>query len=223
MNLTLSFCLVLLMALLVGPCGNDEVVPIDIDDWEISEPRTLQNLQVAFRFRNIEEYARLLSDDFRFYPDPQTREREQLPEFWDRSTDSLLTGLLLKSEQLDGVKIKLTFNSTPRPVPGKPRWVKIDVLDTFLEVTLRPSEEFEEGVTLLVDGQVNQFYFRRGRTEGDTLSTSSTAGLIYIVEWHDRGAPAASNSRALETLEFTWSSLKSLFRPAEPGSEPLHH
>jgi hypothetical protein len=190
----LAFSIAALVAFGVG-C-TDTVPPVDGEVYldQTSPDNVLINLQTSYKFRNIEEYAKLLADDFLFFFDPVTQEREQLPEFWNRFTDSVQTDRLFNSPDLIGTKIKLTYDKTPREVneSGREHWVYIDVGDTFLEVELGPTEEFEEGVTLLVDGQTNRFYFRKGRTEADTLAESATSQLYYITEWKDRGASVGS-------------------------------
>jgi hypothetical protein len=195
-------------------CGDDDVQPVVERQRPATEAAMLDTLEVNYRLHQEDFYADLLADDFRFYFDPVTRERESLPEFWDRTTDSTQTALLLGSEELVGVKINLTFNLPPQDVPGKPRWKTVTVGDTFLEIELGPTDEFEEGVTLLVDGQVQKFFFRRGRTEADTLEASATANDLYMVEWRDMGPSFGSlqfNSRPL-AQSTTWSGIKSLFR-----------
>jgi hypothetical protein len=190
MKFWLGFCLGLLMSPIIVGCGNEEAGPIDSGG---RNPRDiLRNLEASYKFKNYEAYANLLADDFRFYPEPETREREQLPEYFDRLTDSLLTMRLLASDDLLDVKIALTFNPTPLYVPGKPGWLRLDVLDTFLEAEFPATDEFPQGLTLHVDGHVQQFYFRKGRSEEDTLVTSPTAEDYYIVEWHDKGAPSGA-------------------------------
>jgi hypothetical protein len=202
------FFLAVVATLMLAACEAD-------DPLVTPEEQILVDLQAAYRFRNIEQYGQFLADDFRFYRDPATGTPEQFPLSWGRFSDSLLTNNLMGSEEVVGVKIMLTFYPTPREVPGKVRWTNIDVVDTFLEVELLPTAEFEDGVTLLVDGQVNRFYFRKGRTEADTLATSSTAAKYYIVEWRDMGLPmggiaSQSHPAVIPTVIATWSRIKTL-------------
>lgn len=205
----------LLMSLALVGCQDDKPIEyFEFYDAAIAERHVLKNLQTAYEYRDVEQYSVLLADDFRFYFESDTREREQLPEFWNRFIDSVQTRNVLHSPQVKDLKIKLTFDATPRSVPGRPGWTNIDVVDTFLEIELGPTNEFAEGVTLLLDGQVNRFYFRKGRTEADTLATSPTASLYHVVEWRDLGNPsgllAAKAGQA--TIPLTWSSLKTLFK-----------
>jgi hypothetical protein len=113
------------------------------------------------------------------------------------------------------VEVELAFNPTPQEVPGKARWTRVDVSDSFIQVEIGPQEEYPDGVTLLVDGQTNSFFFRRGRTEGDTLAASATANNLYVVEWRDRGAGFQVLSMDRGSLPFsrntTWSAIKTLF------------
>jgi hypothetical protein len=112
------------------------------------------------------------------------------------------------------VSIDLTLGPVLSDVPGHPRWTRVDVNDTFLEVVLTPTDEFPDGFTLQIDGQVQSFWFRKGRAEDDTLSTSLTAENLYIVEWRDRGANSGSlNSQSAPlSIQNTWGRIKTLFR-----------
>jgi hypothetical protein len=206
---------VLLMSLAFVGCQDDKPIEdFEFYDAAIAERHVLKNLQTAYEYRNVEQYSVLLADDFRFYFESETREREQLPEFWNRFTDSVQTRNLLHSFDLTDLKVKLTFDGTPRSVPGKPGWTNIDVVDTFLEIELGSNDDFPDGVTLLLDGQVNRFYFRKGRTETDTLATSPTSSLYHVVEWRDLGSPsgALSGKAGPTVTPWTWSHIKTLFK-----------
>ena len=213
MKSSIRFWFLLACTAFLAGCGDDDERPVVERQRPATEAAMLDTLEVNYKFRQGDLYAELLADDFRFYFDPITQEIENLPEFWDRTTDSTQTAQLLGAEDLLGVKINLTFNATPQDVPGKPRWQTITVGDPFLEIEIGPTDEFEEGVTLLVDGQVQKFFFRRGRTEADTLEASPTADDLYMVEWRDMGhffGSIRSGSRPL-ALSTTWGGIKARF------------
>jgi hypothetical protein len=95
----------------------------------------------------------------------------------------------------------------------------VDVVDTFLEVDQLPGPGESEGVTLRVDGQLQHFYFRRGKNPADTLAASPAAGIYYLVEWRDFGMGSSKATTAGErpaVEESTWGRIKSFFRPAPP-------
>ena len=78
----LSACVALDLA--AGGCSGDGPGGIPIFDKEYKSPRltpadVLTNLQLAYKRRNISEYAQLLADDFTFCFDPATRP-ENVPE-----------------------------------------------------------------------------------------------------------------------------------------------
>ncbi len=157
---------------------------------QTSESNVLRNLQTAYKTRDIQEYAKLLAEDFQFYFDEGTRQQNgTLPVFWNQFQDSVETGALFASSDVTDIRIDLSFGS-PRPVSeiGRENWTSVDVLDTFLEVDLRPQPGELEGLTLRVDGQKQKFLFRKGRNPADTdTTTSATAKLYYITEWRDFG------------------------------------
>jgi len=170
---------------------------------QASPDNVLKNLQTAYLTKDIRQYSRLLADDFRFHVDTGTRQQLGLPEYWLHDEDSLRTRMLFESPKVSDIRIKLTYGS-PRPsteVGGEDQ-VYIDVLDTFLEVDLAPSPSRPEGVTLRVDGQLQRFFFRKGRTPADPDSLN-----WYITEWRDYGFGATAPDLAGENT--TWSRIKS--------------
>jgi hypothetical protein len=196
-----------------GPfdCGGPK--PMETIDRTIptTETEMIEGMRNAYRYMDLDYYVSLLADDYRFYPDADTRELNDLPEFWDRAQDSLCTHKMFHSPDLIGVKALFTHASTAQENPGRPGTTFIDIADTFLEIELGPLVDFPEGATLLIDGQIQHVVFRRGKTDSDTLETSPTASRLYIVEWRDRGRPRPKAERQLRSEKSTLSSIKAFF------------
>ncbi len=201
-----------LAVLFLSSCGDDDIVdPPSRYLPQTSPESVLDNLQTAYVQRDIAEYMKLLADDFRFYLDEGTRQRNSgLPVFWGRDQDSLATYLVFMSPDVTDIRIDLSFGpARPADEFGHPDRVYIDVLDTFLEVDLRPAPGNSEGLTLRIDAQHQRFFLRKGRTPDDTDSKT-----WYIVEWRDygqRGAPGHGGA-GLAVENSTWSYIKALFR-----------
>lgn len=174
-----------------------------------SPENVLRNLETAWKNRDIEEYAKLFAEDFRFYFDEGTRQQNgTLPVFWNAVDESTQIAALFSSPLVTDIRIKLQFGpAKDAGEPGRPGWVYIDVLDTFLEVDLEPEAGELEGLTLRIDGQKQRFFFRKGRTPEDTESE-----IWYIVEWRDFGNAQAPGrtSEGLLVEPTTWSRIKSL-------------
>ena len=181
-----------------------------------SPANVVKLLQESYKQRNPVNYAKLLASDFQFWFDPATRPGS-VPEFWTRLQDSTGTANLFAAEDVSDIRIELTYGSdVPDNTIGHDKWRKIRVTDTFLEVDKVPQSG--EVITLRVDGDVQDFYFRKGRTPGDTLASSPTGKLWYLVEWRDlarlaapgrldeRGPAPAAVSKNL------WGSLKEKYR-----------
>jgi hypothetical protein len=171
-------------------CTTDiDTPPVEVYLAQTSPANVLENLRRAYRNQNDEVYADQLATDFLFYFDPDTRSEKQLPEFWNKTQDSTQTYLLFESDQVSDIRIELTYIRESQPVNevGREHWELINVTDETLEVDLKPEVGQDEGVTLLVEGQIHKFYFRRGRTEADTAAASPTSKNYYIVEWRDQG------------------------------------
>lgn len=175
----------------------------------------LKNLQLAYKQRNIAEYARLLADDFTFCFDPATRP-ENVPECWDRAADSTATARLFAAVDVSDIRIVLTYGSdVPVSEPGKEKWRFIRITDTFLEIDKVPATG--EVITFRVDGDRQDFYLRRGRNPADTLAASPTSKEWFLVAWYDRARqysaqwPSVSGT-ATEAVT-TWSGIKGAYAP----------
>lgn len=204
-----------LVALLAG-CGGDETCdcrpPYPVQD---SPASVLQALERSWRERNLDEYSKLLADDFRFHFDAGTRVERGLPDYWTTPQESVAVGKVFSSDLVSSIVVNMKFNpdALPDTRTGHGRWVYIQVTDVHVEVDLRPTTEIPEGITFLIDGQRQRYYFRTGLTESDTLAASPTAGLYYLVEWWDYGLDAPAMVRAPRTSveRITWSGIKTTF------------
>lgn len=186
-----SILRVLLASSLVGVLAagcTTEVKPVDEDEYKprTSPANVAHNLVVSYSKREIERYAELLAEDFQFFFDAATRPAG-IPIFWTRLEDSTGTARLFRASDVTDIRITLTYG-VDKPVTqvGRDKWRWIQVTDTFLEVD-QPPVGGGEVLTLRVDGDLQDFYFRQGRTPGDTLPDSETAKLWYLVEWRDQG------------------------------------
>ena len=210
----LAFLLLLGVGAVAGGCSKAKPpTPPDPAPGPRLAPADVVNaLQWAYRHRDATVYGKLLADDFQFWFDPATRP-DNVPEFWTRLQDSTGTGNLFRAADVSDIRITLTFGSdVPVNVAGQERWRKIRVTDTFLEVDKVPLTG--EVITFRVDGDVQDFYVRQGRSPADTLAASPTAREWFLVEWRDLArlsALAAGTPRgARPEVEQpnTWGSLK---------------
>lgn len=189
-------------------CGDDDVSykPQPCSFAQQTEDEVLNLFLVAYRNRSIDCYMELLAADFRFYLDPRTRSVLDI-EYWTRSEDSLATARLFHSTEVKKVVVDLRWPNHTASSAGflAPRegWTRLFLNDVFLDVDVKPVGQ--EATTYRVEDQQQQFYFRRGRTNppagpGDTL--------VYIVEWHDEGAPDRKGTGPNAVQPATWSGIK---------------
>lgn len=192
-----------------------------VDNDQSTPTRVVEGLVCAYKIADCAGYANLLAQDFQFWFDPVTRPAG-VPEFWTRDADSTASCRLLGDNQIRTLLITLTYGDEfPDTQAGHEGWRRIRVTNTQIEADLL----LNNGGTLsyVVEGDVQDLYFRRGRTPADTLAGSPTAGKWYLVEWHDLGLPApttAGTSAAAPTprglaptvLPLTWGQLKAVYR-----------
>ena len=218
--------LALLIAALAGGagCGKDKTTqPRPAPVPRLTPASVVDSLQSAYRNRTPARYAEMLASDFQFWFDPNTRP-SNVPESWNRMQDSSGTASLFLATDVSDIRITLTHGAdVADPRLGHERWRKIRVTDTFLEVDKVPP--VGEYITFRVDGDVQDFYLRQGRTPADTLASSPTSQQWFLVEWHDlarlsalkrtaagAGLRASGSGPVPATQSMTWSSVKALYR-----------
>ena len=168
-------------------CKTEVVQPPTVILPQTSEDNVLNNFQVAYRKKSIEDYAVLLASDFQFYFDPVTRD-EVLGglEFWTRTQDSLQTRQLFEAPEVTKVFIELAWPQHSATGAGflapRDNWTKLFVTDVYLDVDFAPVGQ--EVTTYRVENQTQRFFFRRGRTNPPSGPADT---LMYIVEWRDQG------------------------------------
>ena len=189
------FGLLFALLALVSVTGCKEEIDKPPDEYlpQTTEDNVLNNLQVAYRQRDIREYSKLLANDFQFYFDPATRQQLGI-EFWTRTTDSLQTQGLFESPEVTKIVIDLKWPARSATGAGflgdRAGWKKLFLTDVYLDVDFAPVGQ-PEPTTFRVEDQRQRYYFRQGKTyppsgAGDTL--------MYIVEWRDDGTAGASIS-----------------------------
>jgi hypothetical protein len=208
-----------LLALFLLACSDDDSQEEEQDLYLNGNTPSilLQNLQRAWIHRDIEYYETLFSDDYRFYFAPSAIEQDpQLPEYWTRAEEVESVGQLFASENISDIRLSvMEYDPVPEPVnePGLGHWLLIKMTDEKLEIEQRPLPGQNEGITLLVDGQPQHFYFRKGKTEADTLASSPTSAKYYIVRWEDLGQGSSDFLGVrTATMPTTWGSIKSAYK-----------
>jgi len=190
-------------------CDSCGVGPGHPPRLQISEDNVLNDFQVAYRQRRIDEYSRLLATDFQFYLDPVTSSQLGIAS-WTRTQDSLATERLFLSPEVTNLATELGWRPHSAVNAGLPppreQWTTLVVSDVYLDFDFAPVGQ--DTTTFRVENQEQRFYFRRGRTNPPSGPADT---LVYIVEWHDQGI--TSGLRAQRTLvePTTWSSIKTRF------------
>jgi hypothetical protein len=197
--------------IILASCGDDDHQPKSPYNYGNTPDLILKDFQTSWIERDTTRYSELLSDDYRFYFDPDTRADAGLPEFWDHATDVTQVGKIFHSSEVNEIRLMMQYSPTPLAVDGPAGWQLINVGDEFLEVELKATSGQTEGITLIVDGQIQKFYFRKGRTAADTLASSPTSARLYIVEWRDLGVQLAVSPRDAAVQSTTWGRIKARY------------
>lgn len=204
----------IVMALGAAGCGGDKPTPPTITA-RLAPSDVVDQLQTAYRTRDPQMYARLLADDFHFIPF-QPRDSHESPESWPRALDSSYTNRLFQATDVRQVRVALTWGAdVPDNQLGHEGWRRIRITDTFIEVDQEPP--LGEILTLRVDGDVQDFFLRKGQSPGDTVSSSPTAQEWFLVEWHDlarlQAASGGPDAAPTPVVAMNWSGIKKTWAP----------
>ena len=195
---------VVLAGCIFSPTKTDPIVDLgDYKDQDTPE-NVINNLQVAYRRKEIERYAPLLRHDFIFkFQDGDVALIGT--SFWTRDQDSTGTGGLFSSNEIANIRIDLTHGpARPSDDLDLPDAMKIRVAPTKREVEQLPD------IILLVDGDIQDFFLEKGDPE-----FGENPDWWYIVEWRDLpdaggvGAPGLGGA-AEESESLSWSMLRFL-------------
>ena len=160
----------------------------------------INNLQVSYRRREIEEYAKLLAPEFifKFQPiDPDTIGKE----FWTHDDDSVCTQAFLESPEVAEIRISLLFSGrdTTWNFPGTPLdTLKIRILTANLEV------DQTDDITWVVTDQQDMF-FRLGK-----LENGEDPSHWFLYEWDE--LTSLASPRSLAGRATTWGRLKCMYK-----------
>ena len=211
---------IMLLALSVSviSCGDDEEEPpADLYLPQTSEDNVIENLQRAYRMRDINAFMQLLAADYQWYFDPVTREQLGI-EFWTRTEDSLATAALFSCPEVKRIEIELGWPAGSAMdagfLPPRVNWTKLFLSDVFLDIDIKPEDQ--ETTTFRDEQQQQRFYFRRGRTNPPSGPADT---LVYIVEWQDKGATNSLGVGLAASERVTWGGIKSIcFHPTPEHS-----
>ena len=186
----------------------DKVDPVENkgDYKELTSPENvLNNLIVSYQRREIEPYAKLLSRDYIFKFQPGDEPRDLDRGYWTFEEDSTGTNGLFSTPLVSKIEINLTYGAadtaTEEEMPEGTMKIRVNPTNLTVDQT--------DGVTQVVDGDIQDMFFRRG--------TGADSTRWYLFEWRDipgGGGVGAPGRREPQTLEdgrkvrhVTWGEL----------------
>jgi hypothetical protein len=187
---------------LSGPCYPPEHGPYFVP----TAPESLiANLQVSYRRREIDQYAKILAPEFKFRFQPIDA-NIMGTDFWTRDQDSTGTRALLTTAEVADIRINLFAygRDTTLNFPGTPLdTVKVRIVTTDLQV------DQADGITWVVNDQQDLF-FRKG-----LAALGENPNYWWMYAWND--LPSLSSAGAPRTTDptpvapTTWGKLKSQY------------
>jgi len=186
------------LLVLAVSCSDETVVapPEDPPDFSTAEG-IVEALQVSYRTRDIELYAKLLAADFRFRFQPG--DQLENGEYWTADQDTTGTGALFRTPLVGTIRVNL-FHGPPED-PGEngfdPDVRMIRMTNVQLEI------DQTDGTTLLVT-DLQDMYFRPGREP-----LGEDPARWYLLEWRDI-LSTSSPRPMVQTI--SWGVIKSLYR-----------
>ena len=172
---------------------------------EPTAPESLiTNLQVSYRNREVDHYAKILAPEFIFKFQPLDA-NDIGSDFWTRDQDSTGTRALLTATLVSEIKITLLYGARDTTVnfPGTPLdSLKIRIINTDLQV------DQTDGITWVVTDQQDMFF----RSGIEANGEDPTHWFLY--EWDDiptLSAPGigtlSAGSYANQEKALSWGTL----------------
>jgi len=180
---------------------------------QTSPENVLHNLKESWEFREIDEYAKLLDPDFRFYFQ-QADIPPGLPrDYWNRDEDSTGTGALFNAAtEVTDIRLDLgAFTVEDSVRVDQPDVKRIRLTHAKLEV------DHVNGVTLLVLGDIQDMYFRKGNVAAGTDSTK-----WYLFEWWDQSGGSLKPASGTSTNALGLAGSSPLVEPTTWGKIKSH-
>ena len=181
------------------------------DTTQVSPEMVAESLQMAYRDRDIDLYDKLLAPEFRFYFQDADVSQDLGRVYWIHDQDSTATGILFRTPQVNGIYVTLTYGeATAATEVGMPPGAMKVHATAHLEV------DDVNGTTYVVDGDFEDFYFRKGLLQNAGEDTTKW----YLFEWHDinhargngAGPGGLSGVESTATERTTWGSIKLMYR-----------
>lgn len=181
-----------------------------------SPANVLSNLRTAWRQRDLQEYGKLLSEDFTFAFDSldASDPEDPLPREWSRTDELEAAECLFANEKIEGIDVSWT----PRPASsvgdGIPNRWKIRADAVNLNVLTR--NENNQIWIYEVRSPHQVFYFREDRA--DTLPCGRRRW--YCTRWEDSPIePLREKSGGMgrSPAHWSWGRIKANCGPAMPG------
>lgn len=182
-----------LVAGCLAGCGNDTTAPKQ-NSFPTSAEQVLEQLQSAYRSRDINAYSTLLAPEFTFVFQPI--DVQELGDTWTKDQDVAGTTALFSTELISNILIELLHHAPEQAGDGFPAGtVKLQITNTNLEV------DQADGITWLVlDRQ--EMYFRAGLDGEDP-------DRWFMIEWRDIPTVNSPSSAAVKAT--TWGKIKAQY------------
>jgi len=165
--------------------------PVEVYSINHNHPDSLiKDLQISYRRKDIDAYARLLGREYIFHFLPA--DAGEIPDGeWNKDEDSTGTYGLFHSTDVFDIRIALETSAPVEALLRGETVQRVDVTYTDLQVDIDGGN-----TTLQVNGDRQLFYFQRGE-EADGEDTTQ----YYFVDWEDQGSgdrkPSPERAREL--------------------------
>ena len=216
-----TIMMVCCLAVLATSCSDDETTPTNVQTSKYQNltqrDHVLENLERAYNDRNINEYDKVLDDNFLFFfsLDDVNDPDNPAPSQWDRLTDTASARNMFNPNWDGGngrdpiVSITLTLQYLPDS------WTPVIPEDQVRY----PGETWygkQVGYTLFVQTAGETDYLSEDITAQFTVRSAEVGGRVIwrIVSWRDDIPGAATRRAASEST--TWGGIKALYKGGIP-------
>lgn len=201
--------LLITAVLVVGGCEADRVTPpppsTDFKSLEAKDDVPF-NLEASYTARDIQEFTKLLDDDFEFHVSSWDYALGSIPPRWGRDDEVVANTSLFDPDyqgpwRATNIALKLSYSEwvpvTPEPGYSGEEWFRTDAVYNITIQTV-------SGVDLKGNNLRAQLIIRPSEVDGKTI--------WRIIRWKDFGEYSSGiDVESAAVAESTWGSIKALY------------
>lgn len=160
------------LLLITSSCGKDKDDQDPNARWFSSPTKVVEGIMHAYETRDVDLYASFLSDDFRYYFEPQGADSADVLG-WGKEEEVVATGNLFRTQDVESLAYSLEFGKAKSATgAGREDWMIVPVSGGEMVVAVHDKEPME-------------VVLNRQEIVLRPLGGGNASRKWEVIEWHD--------------------------------------